>query len=85
MAAFSRALRILWIVLRFPVLTLLAVLEPLVGFALTALALLMAIAAAAYACTVPFHAVPVVGLLVGALGLIVLVGLYGVAIRVLSA
>ncbi len=78
-------MRICWVVLRFPVLAMLAVCEPMVGFILTALALLMATSAVAYATAVPFHALPVFGLLVGAAGMVLLIALYGVALRVLSA
>lgn len=85
MAILSRALRLCWIVLRFPLLVVLAACEPLIGLGLTALAILMVVAAAAWASLVPFQPVPVFGLLAGAAGAIVLVGLYGFAVRALSA
>jgi hypothetical protein len=85
MATLNRGLRILWIVLRYPLLVLLGACEPLIGIGLTALALLMAVAAAAWASLVPFQPIPVFGLLAGAAGAVLLLGIYGLAIRVLSA
>jgi len=85
MATLGRIVRIVWIVVRFPALAILAICEPLVGFALASLALLMFLVAALYACVVPFHAIPVFGLLAGAVGMILLLVLYGAVVKVLSA
>jgi hypothetical protein len=84
MATFFRIIRILWVVVRFPALALLAICEPLVSFGLTSLALLGVLVAAFYACVLPFQAIPVFGLLAGAVGMILLLVVYYALVRVLS-
>jgi hypothetical protein len=84
MDTFSRAIRITWNVIRFPLIAILAFCEPLLGIVLGGLAILMLVAAAVYAGAVPFRALPVYGLLIGAIALIVVRALFSAVVRVLS-
>jgi len=77
------ALRAAWALIRLPVLTLLVILEPLVRFALSALALLLVLTALflEFASSRP---IPFWGMLATAVGCVALLALYQGLIRGLS-
>lgn len=77
------ALRAVWACMRLPVLAVLVILEPLVRFALGALALLLVLTALALE-AVSSSAIPFWGMLGTALGCVALLALYERLIRGLS-
>ena len=80
------ALRAAWRVVSFPLLALLVILEPVVGFLLAGLALLLTLAAFFWklAAPPPLHA-PFLALLAAAVGCVALLTLYQWLLRLLSA
>ena len=81
----NRSLRLTWVVVRFPVLSILALCEPIAAFALTSLALMCVLCAGLGALVAPFRGLPAWGLLGCAVGLLALRSLYRVTVRLLSA
>jgi hypothetical protein len=77
------ALRALWACVRFPVLALLVILEPVVGFALGALALLLVLSAL-FLRTMSSRPVPFAAMLASGVGCVALLALYRAIIRLLS-
>ena len=79
------ALHALWRLVSFPLLTLLIILEPVVRFLLSGLALLLALSAVFWklAAPPPLHA-PFLALLAAAIGCVALLTLYQWLLRVLS-
>ena len=77
--------RLAWAVIRFPVFTLLVVLEPVVRLLLAGAALLVTLAAVFYACVRPALHVPIFVMLLLAVGLFGLLALYHAFLRVLRA
>lgn len=77
------ALRAVWAGVRLPVLTLLVILEPLVRFALSALALLLVLTAL-FLEVASTRAIPFWGMLGTAVGCVALLALYQGLIRGLS-
>ena len=78
-------LRALWRLVSFPLLTLLIILEPVVRFVLSGLALLLALSAFFWklAAPPPLHA-PFLALLAAAIGCVALLTLYQWLLRLLS-
>jgi hypothetical protein len=79
-----RALRLIWTVIRLPIVAVLVLCAPLVRFVLGSLTLLMVIAAAVWALEKPLGSAPVVSLLAGAFALASLQLVYRLLLRVLS-
>jgi hypothetical protein len=77
------ALRALGACMRFPVLALLVILEPIVGFALGALALLLVLSAL-FLKTVSSRPIPFAAMLASGVGCVALLTLYRAIIRLLS-
>ena len=77
--------RLAWAVIRFPVFTLLVILEPVVRLLLAGTALLVILAAVFYACLRPALPVPILGMLLLAVVLFGLLALYHALLRVLRA
>lgn len=77
------ALRVVWAAVRLPVLAVLVILEPLVRFALSALALLLVLTAL-FLEVASSRAVPFWGMLGTAVGCVALLALYQGLIRGLS-
>jgi len=77
--------RLAWAAIRFPVFTLLVILEPVVRLLLAGAALLVTLAAVFYACVRPALHVPIFGMLLLAVGLFGLLALYHAFLRVLRA
>ncbi len=77
------ALRAVWACVRLPVLTLLVILEPLVRFALSALALLLVLTAL-FLEVASTRAIPFWGMLGTAVGCVALLALYQGLVRGLS-
>jgi hypothetical protein len=76
-------LRALWTCMRFPVLALLVILEPLVRFTLAALALLLVLMAFVLE-IVSSRAIPFVAMLAAGVGCVAVLVLYQALIRALS-
>lgn len=81
----SRVLGMLWAIVRVPIAALLAVCEPIVRVVLAGLALLFALTAGFFALVHPARAVPVLGMLGVAVGLLLLLALYYGILRAVSA
>jgi hypothetical protein len=81
----SRILWTVWIVVRVPIAALLAICEPVVRVVLAGLALLFVLTAGFFALVLPAHAVPLLGMLGVAVGLLLLLALYYGILRALSA
>jgi hypothetical protein len=79
----AAVLRALWACVRFPMLALLVVLEPIVGFVLGALALLLVLSAL-FLKTVSSHPIPFAAMLASGVGCVALLALYRAIIRLLS-
>ena len=77
------ALRVVWAAVRLPVLAVLVILEPLVRFALSALALLLVLTAL-FLEVASSRAIPFWGMLGTAIGCVALLALYQGLIRGLS-
>jgi hypothetical protein len=83
--ALSRILWSVWTIVRLPVAALLAICEPVVRVVLAGLALLFVLTAGFFAVVQPAHAVPLLGMLGVAVGLLLLLALYYGILRGLSA
>lgn len=81
----SRILLTVWTIVRLPVAALLAICEPVVRVVLAGLALLFVVTAGFFALVQPAHAVPLLGMLGVAVGLLLLLALYYGILRALSA
>lgn len=80
-----RILRTVWTIVRLPIAALLAICEPVVRVVLAGLALLFVLTAGFFALVQPAHAVPLLGMLGVAVGLLLLLALYYGILRALSA
>lgn len=81
----SRTLWTVWTIVRLPVAALLAICEPVVRVVLASLALLFVLTAGFFALVQPVHAVPLLGMLGAAIGLLLVLALYYGILRALSA
>jgi hypothetical protein len=81
----SRVLWTVWTLVRLPIAALLAICEPVVRIALAGSALVLVFTAGFLALVRPAHAVPLLGMLGVAVGLVLLLALYYGILRALSA
>lgn len=79
-----RILWTVWTIVRLPVAALLAICEPVVRVVLAGLALLSVVTAGFFALVQPARAVPLMGMLGVAVGLLLLLALYYAILRALS-
>ena len=81
----SRILWTAWTIVRLPLAALLAICEPVVRVVLAGLGLLFVLTAGFFALVQPARAVPLMGMLGVAVGLLLLLALYYAILRALSA
>jgi hypothetical protein len=81
----SRVLCTIWVLVRLPIAALLAICEPVVRVVLAGSALLLVFTTGFLALVRPAHAVPLLGMLGVAVGLVLLLALYYGILRALSA